>query len=873
LTGPASQTVIAGNNATFSASVFGNPPPALQWQTNGVSVPGATASTLTLNNVQYVLNGSTVSLIASNVAGIVTNSATLTVIVTPAITTQPTNFVANAGSPAAFMAAASGVPAPGLQWYKNGAPLSGQTSGTLSIASAQGTDIGAYAVVATNAAGSATSAVATLTVYSTTLAALALTPTNSATGICVDTPLYITFNSPVTTVNAGKVRIYNLASPATPVDIIDMTSNVVVSGSYSVQTRTIGGVSINSYPVIATGSTAAVYPHSGVLTTNTTYYVTVDSGVLQDAGGAYFAGITNNNTWQFTTKASGPASPTNLVVAADGSGDFATVQGAADFIPNGNTTHVLVNIRNGTYTEIVRLNTKHNVTFRGQNRHQTLVAYPNWNGINGSSSTRPMFGVLGANDVAIENLTLTNSTPNASGNNQAEALFVNTAKRFILLNADLDSFQDTLLVNQSGDQAYVQDSHIQGNTDFIWGSGTLFVTNSEIMFMPYQSAQDYLTQARTAQFTNGFAFVNCRLIGANSGVSNCYLGRDAGGTAFPYGQVAYVNCTMDTNTVVSAGWALGSGTTLPQTANLRFWEYQSVDLTGSLINTSARASWSVQLDGATATNQIQNVTNWLYGWQPQLAPNILTQPASQSVAGGQTATFTVAATGIPAPSYQWLKNGTNLLGQNGATLSLPNAHAGNAASYSVIVSNAAGAVSSGSVTLTVGNTAPTLAPVADQTVNVGVTVLITNVASDPDVPFQTLTFSLTSGPGNASLDANSGVFTFRPNVSQAGATYPFTVVVADNGTPSLSATQTFNVIVNPLTQPQVASPAVSGGLFGLTVTGQTGPDYAVLASTNLVNWDKVFTTNSPAMPFQWSDPNTGAFGMRFYRIVVGPPLP
>src|SRR3974377_613129 len=131
-------------------------------------------------------------------------------------------------------------------------------------------------------------------------------------------------------------------------------------------------------------------------------------------------------------------------------------------------------------------------------------------------------------------------------NTQAEALFANTAKRFILYNADLDSYQDTLLVNQTGDQAYIQDSHIQGNTDFIWGQGTLYVTNAEIMFMPYQSAQDYLTQARTPQLSNGLAFVNWRLVGANSGVSNCYLGRDAGSTSFPYGEVAYINCTMDT---------------------------------------------------------------------------------------------------------------------------------------------------------------------------------------------------------------------------------------------------------------------------------------------------------------------------------------
>ena len=855
VSGLADQTVISGNNATFSASVFGNPVPSLQWQTNSVNVPGATGSSLTLAAVPYALNGANVSIIASNVAGVVTNSATLTVIVTPAFTTQPASLIVNVGDTATFTAAASGFPAPALQWRKNGTPIANATSTTLTILNAQGSDIATYSVVATNTAGSAFSSNATLTVYSTSLAATAFSPTNGATGIWVDTPLYVTFNGAVSNVASGKVRIYNVANPATPVDTLDLSLNTFFSGPYIVQPRTIGGVALNSYPIIVSGNQAAIYPHSGVLANNQSYYVTIDSGVFVDSSGAYFAGITNTSAWQFTTKASGPANATNLVVAADGSGDFATVQGAADFVPNANTNYTVINIRNGIYTEVVRLNSKNNVTFRGQDRHQTVIAYANWNGINPSTLTRPMFGVLGGNDVAIENLTLTNSTPNATGNNQAEALFVNTAKRFILYNADLDSFQDTLLVNQTGDQAYVQDSHIQGNTDFIWGQGTIYLTNAEIMFMPYQSAQDYLTQARTPQFTNGFAFVNCRLIGANGAVNNGYLGRDAGSTSFPYGNVAYINCTMDTNTIPPAGWALGSGTSLPQTANLRFWEYQSVDLSGNPVNTSSRASWSVQLDGATATNQVQNVTNWFGGWSPRLAPNILTQPANQTVNSGQTAALNVSATGIPAPAYQWLRSGTNVQGATSATLSIPNAQVADGGFYSVIVSNSTGSVTSGVATLTV-NPPPNIPPVfvapipnTNFSINVGVSLSVTNMATDSDLPPQTLTFSLLSAPTNASLGAASGVFTWRPLVTQAGASNFITVAVTDDGVPNLSATQSFSVIVNPLTQPDVTLPVLAGGLFSLAVNGQTGPDYAVQASTNLVEWQSVFTTNPPAMPF------------------------
>ena len=141
------------------------------------------------------------------------------------------------------------------------------------------------------------------------------------------------------------------------------------------------------------------------------------------------------------------------------------------------------------------------------------------------------------------------------------------------------------------------------------------------------------------------------------------------------------------------------------------------------------------------------------------------------------------------------------------------------------------------------------------------------------MPPQALTFSLTSGPTNATIDPSTGAFSFRPLVSQAGATCPITVTVTDNGAGNLSASQSFNVFVNTLTQPDISSPTLVGGQFNLAVDGQSGPDYAVQASTNLVDWQTVFSTNSPAMPFQWADPNAGTFPMRFYRIIVGPPLP
>jgi Putative Ig domain len=171
------------------------------------------------------------------------------------------------------------------------------------------------------------------------------------------------------------------------------------------------------------------------------------------------------------------------------------------------------------------------------------------------------------------------------------------------------------------------------------------------------------------------------------------------------------------------------------------------------------------------------------------------------------------------------------------------------------------------------NTPPVLSPIGNQTVNVGQTVAFTASATDTDSPPQTLTFSLVSGPGNATLTTNSGAFSWRPTVTSANTTNAFTLTVADNGSPILSATQSFSVTVNPLTQPTAGSIVLNNGQLGFQVSGQTGPDYAVQGSTNLTAWNTLFITNSPPMPFSWTDTNAAILPAQFYRIKVGPPLP
>jgi alpha-L-arabinofuranosidase len=171
------------------------------------------------------------------------------------------------------------------------------------------------------------------------------------------------------------------------------------------------------------------------------------------------------------------------------------------------------------------------------------------------------------------------------------------------------------------------------------------------------------------------------------------------------------------------------------------------------------------------------------------------------------------------------------------------------------------------------NTPPVLAAISNQTINVGQTIAFTASATDTNQPPPKLTFSLLAGAANATLNTNTGAFSWRPQVPDSDTTNTFTLEVSDNGSPNLSATQSFTVTVNPLTQTGLSAVGLSNGLIGFQISGENGPDYAVQGSTNLNDWNTLFITNSPTMPFVWMDSNSAALRMQFYRIKAGPPLP
>ena len=164
LVGPTNLTVIQGSNATFSATASGFPVPSVQWKKNGVDITGANLSSLTITNVQYPADQATYTITATNIAGAATNSATLTVIAPPIITSHPQSLTVVYGQSASFSVSATSQAPLTYQWWKDGDAIVSATNATISFSKVYSSDAGTYAVVVANIAGSAISSNAVLTV-------------------------------------------------------------------------------------------------------------------------------------------------------------------------------------------------------------------------------------------------------------------------------------------------------------------------------------------------------------------------------------------------------------------------------------------------------------------------------------------------------------------------------------------------------------------------------------------------------------------------------------------------------------------------------------------------------------------------------------
>jgi Abnormal spindle-like microcephaly-assoc'd, ASPM-SPD-2-Hydin/Immunoglobulin domain len=158
-TQPVSQTVTAGQTATFLVAATGTAPLRYQWKKNGKSITGATYASYTTPVTKTSDSGAQFTVVVSNSVGTVTSSAAvLTVNTPPSITTQPVSQTVTAGQTATFLVTATGTAPLSYQWQENGAPITGATSASYTTPAITSSDSGAqFTVVVSNSVGMAIS--------------------------------------------------------------------------------------------------------------------------------------------------------------------------------------------------------------------------------------------------------------------------------------------------------------------------------------------------------------------------------------------------------------------------------------------------------------------------------------------------------------------------------------------------------------------------------------------------------------------------------------------------------------------------------------------------------------------------------------------
>jgi hypothetical protein len=232
--------------------------------------------------------------------------------------------------------------------------------------------------------------------------------------------------------------------------------------------------------------------------------------------------------------------------------------------------------------------------------------------------------------------------------------------------------------------------------------------------------------------------------------------------------------------------------------------------------------------GSSTSNSVTLTVN-----PAPVPPAITTQPSDKTVTEGQTATFTVAASGTPSPTYKWQKNDNDIPGASGSTYTTPpTTAADNNAQFKCIATNSGGSATSNAATLTV-NLIPALTSAAFALPNpalVSQSVVFTAAASDADG--DTLTYAWNFGDGVTDSGASVA------HAYAVSGTYTATVTISDPAGATVTSSVLVNVFVNSFGDtiwvedkiPAGGNPASDGGDSWNWIGANPAPYSGTLAS-------------------------------------------
>ena len=682
----------------------------------------------TLNNVQAT-NAGTYSVVVNNLAGSATSSnAVLTLntnAIAPSFVTSPASIITLVGGAVSFSAAASGTAPIYYQWQKNSSPLAGATGNTLNLTNVQNADAGSYSLIASNNVGTATSSAATLTIttsVSVPNSAYNLTGFGNGTtggGVMADTNVaYRKIYTALDLANAF-VSAYKTAGSVKVIEImndLDLGWNEVGSAVQTLASTPFRAHNpAQLHPrLLATGvSLIDIKPKSG-LTIFSANGATIRHCCfnIKSTTNIIVRNLKFDEMWEWDEASKGGYDKNDW-----------------DFIDLGN---------GGTVTNIWLDHCTFTKTYDGlvdikQGSSGITISWCKYTGDDGATNT---------------NSWVRQQISSLESNKTSYAMY-----NFLRSNGF--SVEDIVAISQGHDK-----THLIGANDGVSKPANALINAQHTITLHHEwfmNPWDRLPRLRGGNVHNYNIYVDDTL-----GLAAKRL-RDTRANAMSTANRNTLNNTYSFNPFLNGSIATESGAVLVEKSvyldcltplrnnqtdplnpaytgkilaldtvyqmDSAFFRGNSTDPGGANTLGPVQApvipfSWNLPGGGLPYTytmddpSQLQsllaagagagavtwNKTNWLLTTYAPTAPVIVAQPQNLTLTASNTASFIVVVSGSAPLSYRWFFNtNTFLADATNSSLSLPNVQATNVGTYSVVITNSAGAITSSVVVLTVSS--------------------------------------------------------------------------------------------------------------------------------------------------------------------------
>ena len=397
-----------------------------------------------------------------------------------------------------------------------------------------------------------------------------------------------------TTVDDTEAPQLVTISPAEGSTTASARGNIVLSFNERVKAGT-GSVTLNGVELTgAFGSKSVTYAYHG-LHYGTSYTLSIGENAITDLNGNAFPA--RDITFTVMQRPTPTARLFDAVVAADGTGNYKTIQEAIDATPVGRIAPWLIFVKNGDYEELVTIpQDKPFIHLIGQDKEKTVIKYLINNGGTSDvgyeySTNNPVSRTYGkqavvqvnSTDFYTENITFLNRWGVEKQSGPMDLAMSSRADRQAFNNCKFRSYQDTWYtdVRNANDRQYVNNCLIEGAVDFYYGAGNNYIENST--FRLAREGSVIVAPSHQAGTKWGYVMVNNTIDG--KGGSN-KLGR-----AWQNQPICvWINTTLKT-TIAAEGWSEW------HIAPKLFAEYNTMDVDGQPVDlNNRRTTYKVDAD-------------------------------------------------------------------------------------------------------------------------------------------------------------------------------------------------------------------------------------------------------------------------------------